>query len=57
MSECDFHETETHVSSIESENVTEVTEHNSELGSTTNLPTNNNESIYIDVNMTNPKLP
>ena len=51
VSECDYHETETHDSSTESENVTKVTEHNSELSSTNNLPTNNNKSIYIDVNM------
>ena len=57
VSENDSHETDTHVSSTESENVTEVTEHKSELGSTTNLPTNDNKSIYIDVNITKSKLP
>ena len=57
VTECDSHETETRDSSTETENVTNVTKHNSELGSTTNLPTNNNKSIYIDVNTTKPKLP
>ena len=57
VTKCDSHETETRDSSTETENVTNVTKHNSELGSTTNLPTNNNKSIYIDVNTTKPKLP